>query len=376
MESLRKALLTRQPGKALWTLFALAVNAVRLPIWLLIYIPSFMRPHPKWSYRQAILVRIVRAFLWNSALVAVKTPLSITADKEKERWVLVGPAPSKVYTGVASQTREPKAQKTGGTWYPAVPTKNSKPSYVVLHFHGGAFAIGTGRTSEMGHTAKTLIDNTPATHVFAPEYRLSSNPGGKFPAALQDAITAYHYLLNDLDIPADKIVVSGDSAGGNLALSLVRYIHDNGKETDLPELGCAWLWSPWADPGGALNTAIMATSPNYPTDYLTPGFGKWGAEELKPALASGIDLSHPSINFLGNAFPTKTPIYISSGEAEVLLHDDIKLYEDFKAIKGNKVQLQIEEYAPHDIILTAEKIGFEKEAAQAAKRAGKFLQSL
>lgn len=376
MDGLRKTFLTHQPGKALWTLFSLAVNAIRLPIWLLIYMPSFMRPHPKWSYRQAVLVRIVRAWLWNAAIVAVKTPLSITADKEKERWVRVGPAPGKCYTGVASQDREPKAQQVGGTWYPAAPTRASKPGYVVMHFHGGAFAIGTGRTSEMGFTANTFLANTPATHVFAPEYRLSSNPGGKFPAALQDAISAYHYLLNDLDIPASKIVVSGDSAGGNLALALIRYIHDNGEKAGLPELGCAWLWSPWADPAGALDTTGMAKSPNNPTDYLTAGFGKWGADELRPALASGIGLDHPNIAFLGNAFATKTPLYISTGEAEILLHDDIRLYEEFKAIKGNKVELQIEEYAPHDIILTAKMIGFEKEAATAAKRAGKYLQSL
>lgn len=376
MDRLRRLLLTNQPGKAVWTLLAVAFNAIRLPIWLIIFIPSFMRQHPKWSYSQAIKVRITRAFLWNASLVAVKTPLSITADKEKERWVRVSPASSKYYTGVASSDREPKVLQLGGTWYPAVPTQTQQPKYVVLHFHGGAYTIGTGRTKEMGFPAKAFLDNTPASHVFAPEYRLSSNPNGKFPAALQDAITAYTYLLNDLSIPADKIIVSGDSAGGNLALALLRYIHDNGESTGLPSAGCAWLWSPWANPAAALDVTAMAQSPNNPTDYLTSGFGKWGAEELKPSLARGIDLDHPNICFIGNAFPTETPIYISTGEAEVLMHDDIKLYEDFKAVKGNHVQLQLEDYAPHDIILVGKIIGFEKEAALAAKRAGKFLSGL
>ena len=61
-----------------------------------------------------------------------------------------------------------------------------------------------------------------------PQYRLSSNSHGEFPAALQDAITSYSSLLN-MGISPQRIIVSGDSAGGHLAISLLRYLVE-GKE--------------------------------------------------------------------------------------------------------------------------------------------------
>ena len=54
---------------------------------------------------------------------------------------------------------------------------------------------------------------------FLPQYRLASHPNSRFPAALQDAVTYYSYLLQ-LGIPASKTVFSGDSAGRNLGLGM------------------------------------------------------------------------------------------------------------------------------------------------------------
>lgn len=65
------ALLTYQPIKGFWTLFALALNTARLPFWLIYYVPSFLRPNPKWSYKQAVLVQVIRNFLWNAAMVSL-----------------------------------------------------------------------------------------------------------------------------------------------------------------------------------------------------------------------------------------------------------------------------------------------------------------
>lgn len=77
-------LLTSQPGKALWTLFAVAFTAARLPLWIVYYISPSLRQHPHWSFTQALRVKIVSVFLWHASVVQVKTPLSLAPGAEKE----------------------------------------------------------------------------------------------------------------------------------------------------------------------------------------------------------------------------------------------------------------------------------------------------
>jgi len=66
-------------------------------------------------------------------------------------------------------------------------------------------------------------------------------------------------------------------------------------------------------------------------------------------LASGIKLSDPNICFIGTAFSTPTPLFFSTGECEALYHDDVKVYEEFSTVKGNKTELQVAAQAVHDI---------------------------
>jgi acetyl esterase/lipase len=82
--------------------------------------------------------------------------------------------------------------------------------------------IGDGRQDDCGFAAKTLLQQTSAAYVFCPQYRLASNPGGRFPAQLQDAVTSLLYLTDEMQVPARKITISGDSAGGNICLALLR----------------------------------------------------------------------------------------------------------------------------------------------------------
>jgi len=286
------------------------------------------------------------------------------------------PASKTLYMGPTNSDPEIQPAPVGGTWYPAKPTSTAGPNYVVLHFHGGAYVIGNGRTADAGFAAKTLIKNTEATHVFAPQYRLSSNPGCRFPSQLIDALTSYAYLVNEENIAPQKIIISGDSAGANLALSLVRYLTEFGTTIGLAGPACAWLWSPWVNPVASLTTDGFNSSPHLGTDYINGMFGQWGAKTIQPSPQTGLTLSSGYISFKDNAFATETPIYISAGECEVLYHDCVDLYEQMRAVKGNKVELQIEECSPHDTILVGQKIGFEKEAHQAAKRAGNYLKTL
>jgi len=237
-----------------------------------------------------------------------------------------------------------------------------------------AQVIGSGRDADTGFLAKMLLRHGRVTHVFTPQYRLSSNTGGRFPAALQDAVTSYNHLVNTLKIPASRITVSGDSAGGNLALTFMRYLSVYGDELGLAWPGCVWLWSPWVDVHGGIDPKNMIQSPQYPTDYLNPSFGGWGVETFCPP-SCPLDVTSPWLSPLNNPFASKSPIFIQAGDAEVLYADDTEMSKQLEGIGGNVIKLEVTRNMPHDVILVAPMLGFEKEAAEIAKAAGDFLRS-
>jgi acetyl esterase/lipase len=114
----------------------------------------------------------------------------------------------------------------------------ARPERTVVHFHGGGYCVGSAR---MARTWAAHLSAQAACRVVLPEYRLA--PAHTHPAAVHDAHDVMNALLSDV-APA-SIVVSGDSAGGGLALSLVLALRDRGEE--LPA-GCI-LMSPWLDLG-------------------------------------------------------------------------------------------------------------------------------
>jgi acetyl esterase/lipase len=197
----------------------------------------------------------------------------------------------------------------------------------------------------------------------------TSNP---FPAALQDSLTSYLYLINDLRISPNDIVLSGDSAGGNLAIALLRYISEYGAELNIPNPAASLIWSPWIDPSDNSGSYVL-NNPNYQTDYLSVPFTRWGtiAYAGLPGVAS---LSQPYINHKIKTFKTEVPLWVNTGGAEVLFFDDKEWAEKMKEA-GNDVTLMIEKTVPHDILLIADAAGFHKEADNCAKQAGEWLRS-
>lgn len=355
---------------------ALGFNLARLPFWMLYYLPAGLRQTNKYSLNKAVRIRVFKALLDLLSQIKIKTPEPLNPGKEGKQFVVIEPAPSSSYAGIVLKDPEIKPRAIGGTWYPALLQKFTGAEEVAIHFHGGAFVVGDGRKEATAFLAKTILAETPATHVFCPQYRLSSNPLGRFPAALQDAITALHHVTHVLGVPADRVSIGGDSAGGNITLALLRYIHDQ-PDASIPSPCAAFLWSAWVDPGNVLSGGGLRKAINAPKDYLPNSFPNWGALTYRPSKSSGVTLSDPYISFTEETtFQTPTPLFWSVGECEALYHDVLKFFEAMKAIDGNKSELYIEEGAPHDIILTAPTIGFEKEARETGKVAGRFLKGL
>ncbi|KAF2135328.1 uncharacterized protein K452DRAFT_208645, partial [Aplosporella prunicola CBS 121167] len=153
---------------------------------------------------------------------------------------------------------------------------------VVLYFHGGAFYL----LDPSSHRATTTkyAQQLGGARVFSVRYRLA--PQNPFPAALLDALLAYLSLLHPppgslhAPVPADKIIVAGDSAGGNLALVLTQTLLQlrraagdkvptmkfHGKDVPVPLPGALALTSPWTD----ITRALPSIAANAHYDYLPP----------------------------------------------------------------------------------------------------------
>ena len=113
----------------------------------------------------------------------------------------------------------------------------SETSRALLYFHGGGYCSGSilshrRLVTEAGRAAKA--------RALAVEYRLA--PEHPFPAALDDALSAWRFLRQS-GIAAEHIAVGGDSAGGGLTVALINRLRDAGERGP----GCAWLISPWTD---------------------------------------------------------------------------------------------------------------------------------
>jgi epsilon-lactone hydrolase len=107
----------------------------------------------------------------------------------------------------------------------------------ILHLHGGAYIIGSAFGYRPLGGALALAAETG---VLLPDYRLA--PEHPFPAAIEDTVSAYEWMLGR-GVDPERLTISGDSSGGGLAVSVLLTL----KERGLPQPGCAVLMCPWVD---------------------------------------------------------------------------------------------------------------------------------
>ncbi|KAF4628224.1 hypothetical protein G7Y89_g9928 [Cudoniella acicularis] len=354
----------RQPGKTLWSLIAVVHLTFVLLFSSIYYIPKSTRPNADWSYRNALTNKLIKVALRHITYLKLLLPLSMKPGAEKDRFVEIKPD-KKLYNGDLAGPVTPSV--IGGTWYPRkFQAGEELQKTVALHFHGGSFIFGSGRQSECADAAKLLTNHVVDSALFV-QYRLAGDPDCPFPAAIQDAVTAYQYLLA-LGIPASKIIVSGDSAGGSVAMALLRYIAE-GKDI-LPSPGGCALWSPsidlaTQDPNG------IDLHRNYKTDYLSGFTLIWGIGLYIP---KPMDITGPWFSPLRHPFATKVPIWMMTGTAEVLTDTIVDFAGRMRSVEGNKIGLHEVQNAPHDIFLVGDLMGWAKEARAAAVAADSFFK--
>ncbi|KAI0157248.1 alpha/beta hydrolase fold-3 domain-containing protein [Xylariaceae sp. FL1272] len=370
MPTTKFPLVSYQPLRLIFQLTYISTIILRLPYYALRSLIPSLRPNPSWTFKQTFMTRLLYPYLDISSRIAVTETLSLEPGKEGARWQIVKPSTLDVYKGpLASSSTRPAT--IGGTWYPVVPKGDLSSKTIFLYYHGGAFIEGNGRTAMHGPIVKRMLKKGGADAVFSVQYRLSGHAGlNPFPAALQDAVSSYLYLLNDLKISPDQTVMIGDSAGGNLILALLRYIHHFGTETGIPNPKGAVLLSPWVAPF----LYEMENSPHRGTDFIPATYPHWGANTYAGDWPNA--RSEPYITHLGNPFACPVPMFVNVGTAELISEHILEWAEEMQDVEGNELELYYEEGAVHDTLFIAEMIGFEKTAWEVAAKFGEFVAKL
>jgi acetyl esterase/lipase len=187
-------------------------------------------------------------------------------------------------------------------------TPGADPARVILFLHGGGYVSGS--IASHRHMIAQAGRSAGAS-TLALAYRLA--PEHPFPAALEDALAGYRYLLAQGFEPA-HIAIAGESAGGGLAVAaLVRL-----RESGMPLPACAWLSSPWVDlenTGVTMDTKA-AVDPLISKPYLT---------ELAAIYLQGTDPRTPAASPLHADLRGLPPLLIQVGTAETLLDDAVRL---------------------------------------------------
>src|SRR5882724_696615 len=193
----------------------------------------------------------------------------------------------------------------------------------LLYLHGGGYVIGSldshrHLVSEAGRAAKTWA--------LALDYRLA--PEHPFPAAVEDAVAGYRYLLAR-GIKPGRIAIAGDSAGGGLVVAALVAI----REAGLPQPRCGWCISPWVDmemTGETMTTKAAAD----------PMVQKEGVAEMARLYLNGADPRSPLAAPLYADLSGLAPLLIQVGAAETLLDDAIRLGK-LAGAADVRVELQI-----------------------------------
>ncbi|KAH7929059.1 alpha/beta-hydrolase [Leucogyrophana mollusca] len=336
-----------QPFRGLYLTYQLfTTTLVRFPLWFLLSLPKSWRPRASWTLKRCLQVRLIRHLSGINDKVGPPsggTNHLAIHDGPGVKALWINPVPELIYGELLewASTMGVEPIRIPGYWIDRegldIPVGDplQQGEKILYRIHGGGFVgLSAHPTDPSTGISRALMQFCAQfKRTFTIEYRLSkaapysaSNP---FPAALFDSLAGYNYLTNVMGINPSDIIVEGDSAGGNLALALVRYLVEsqNNPENNLPAPpGGVILLSPWIDlsvshetPGSSMlsfaGSDTLGTGLNgrksYPKIAYLGALGNEAAESNRFISPASL---HCEARFLG--FPRT---FINAGGAELLV---------------------------------------------------------
>jgi epsilon-lactone hydrolase len=228
----------------------------------------------------------------------------------------------------------------------------SRAERCVLYFHGGGYSIGT---AALYRDFLWRIAAAARAQVLYFDYRLA--PEHPFPAALDDAVAAYRWLVGRFD--RRHVAFAGDSAGGGLLFAALLRLRDEGVE--LPSAAAAL--SPWTDL--ALTGASMQSNAE-----ADPMLDPDNLPELVRNYCAGADPRNPYISPVYGDPAGLPPALIQAGSDEILRDDAVRMADRMRAA-GCEAEVEIWQQMPHVWHLYARLV---PEGRRAIARIGQFLQ--
>lgn len=226
-------------------------------------------------------------------------------------------------------------------------------SRVLLYFHGGGYVIGSIAT----HRALVArIARVAGIRGLVLDYRLA--PEHPFPAAVEDAMAAYRFLLDE-GIEPEGIALGGDSAGGGLTFATLVALRDAG--TPLPAAAIAL--SPWVDLEGSGESMTTRADAD-------PMVGREGLLEMARLYLAEADPKTPTASPLHADLAGLPPLYVQVGTAETLLDDATRIAARARAA-GVQIELEPFEDLVHVFQAFAPHV---PESLEAIQKLGAFLK--
>lgn len=223
----------------------------------------------------------------------------------------------------------------------------------ILYLHGGAYTMGSCATHRALASRIAIASQTPAL-LF--EFRLA--PEYPFPAALEDGLAVYRWLIKS-GIPTQKMVIAGDSSGGGLAIALSVFLRDD----ELPPPAAIACLSPWADLG--LTGESLATRAR-----VDPICSLAESQFHAACYIGDHDADSPLISPIYADLRGLPPLLIQVGDREILLSDAVRLAERARQ-HGVSTELEVWDGMWHVWHLFAK---YVPEGQQAIIKVGAFIR--
>lgn len=238
-----------------------------------------------------------------------------------------------IFEGWHSPTLEPEDVRYKSSAIAGVPviiaTGPDDDGDIILYCHGGGFCVGSAdsRRKLGGHLARHL-----RASVVVMDYRLA--PEHPFPAAIEDSVAVYQALRNGQSV-GRRLLMAGDSAGGNLAIATALKLRDLGE----PLPAGIIAFSPWLD----MENSGETIETNAETDRLV---NRGILENMAVTYLGGASPVDPLANLLKADLAGLPPVYVNAGTVEALLSDTTR-FVDAARQAGVDVTVSIVEGMQH-----------------------------